>query len=84
VMDRGGKRVDVFLKQHDGDLGTDRILLGNLNGQMFFDENPPAEAVAADGRIHFVFALNALVSHGEGRGGGRQAGARWVMGAGLL
>jgi len=86
IMSRDGKRVEVLLKQRQGDLGTDRILLGNLGSQTFFDDNPPAEAVAADGRIHFVFALNSVVQHdGGGRRGGRgQPGARWVMGAGLL
>ena len=84
VMSRDGKRVEVYLRQHDGDLSADRLLLGNLNDKIFFDENPPAEAVAADGRIHFVFALNAVVSDGRDRRGGRQHGAQWVMGAGLL
>jgi hypothetical protein len=84
VMSRDGKRVEVYLRQHNGDLAVDRLLLGNLNDQIFFDENPPAEAVAADGRIHFVFALNAVVSYGRDRSGGRQPGAQWVMGAGLL
>jgi hypothetical protein len=83
VMSRDGKRMDVYLRQHNGDLSADRVLLGNLNDKIFFDENPPAEAVAADGRIHFVFALDAVVSYGD-RSGGRQRGAQWVMGAGLL
>jgi hypothetical protein len=83
VMSRDGKRTDVYLRQHNGDLSADRVLLGNLNDKIFFDENPPAEAVAADGRIHFVFALDAVVSYGD-RSGGRQRGAQWVMGAGLL
>ena len=83
VMSRDGKRMDVYLRQHNGDLSADRVLLGNLNDKIFFDENPPAEAVAADGRIHFVFALDAVVSYDD-RSGGRQRGAQWVMGAGLL
>jgi hypothetical protein len=83
VMSRDGKRLDVYLKQHDGGLSVDRVLLGNLGEQIFFDENPPAEAVAADGRIHFVFALDAVVSN-DRAGGGHRRGARWVMGAGLL
>jgi outer membrane biosynthesis protein TonB len=87
VMTRDGKRADVFLRQHDGNLSADRTLLGTLTDQIFFDENPPTEAVAADGRIHFIFALDAQVFYqGGGRrgGGGRQPGAQWVMGAGLL
>ncbi len=85
VMTRDGKRVDVFLKQHTGNLSADRTLLGTLTDQIFFDENPPAEAVAADGRIHFVFALDAQVFYQGGRRGeGRQPGGQWVFGAGLL
>jgi hypothetical protein len=86
VMTRDGKRVDVFLRQHNGNLSSDRTLLGTLTDQIFFDENPPAEAVAADGRIHFIFALDAQVFYSGGgrRGGGGRAGAQWVMGAGLL
>jgi len=88
VMTRDGKRVDVFLRQHSGNLSSDRTLLGTMTDQIFFDENPPAEAVAADGRIHFIFALDAQVYYpgGGGRrgGGGGHAGAQWVMGAGLL
>jgi hypothetical protein len=84
VMSRDGKRVDVVLRQHDGPLGTDRVLLANLDERMFFDENPPADAVAADGRIHFVFALNAAVESGRGGRHGGGPGAQWVMGAGLL
>lgn len=84
VMSRDGKRVEVVLRQHDGPLGTDRVLLANLDAKMFFDENPPADAVAADGRIHFVFALNAAVESGRGGHQGRGPGAQWVMGAGLL
>jgi hypothetical protein len=84
VMSRDGKRVDVVLRQHDGPLGTDRVLLANLDDRMFFDENPPADAVAADGRIHFVFALNAAVESGRGGRHGGGPGAEWVMGAGLL
>jgi hypothetical protein len=84
VMSRDGKRVDVVLRQHDGPLGTDRVLLANLDDRMFFDENPPADAVAADGRIHFEFALNAAVESGRGGRHGGGPGAEWVMGAGLL
>jgi hypothetical protein len=88
VMTRDGKRLDVFLRQHNGNLSADRTLLGTFTDQIFFDENPPAEAVAADGKIHFIFALDAQVFYqsGGGRrgGGGRQPGGQWVMGAGLL
>jgi hypothetical protein len=85
VMSRDGKRVEVSLKQHSGNLSADRTLLGTLNDQTFFDENPPADAVAADGRIHFVFALDALVSGArDPRRGRRPPGAQWVFGAGLL
>jgi hypothetical protein len=85
VMTRDGKRVDVFLRQHNGNLSVDGTLLGALTDPIFFDDNPPAEAVAADGRIHFIFALDAQVSYrGGGRRGGRQPGGQWVMGAGLL
>jgi hypothetical protein len=84
VMSRDGKRMDVYLRQHNGDLAVDRLLLGNLSDHIFFDENPPAEAVAADGCIHFVFALNAVVSHDRDRSRPGQPGAQWVMGAGLL
>ncbi len=84
VMSRDGKRMEVSLKQHSGNLSTDRTLLGTLNDQTFFDDNPPAEAVAADGHIHFVFALNSMVSAARDPRRGRQPGAQWVMGAGLL
>jgi hypothetical protein len=85
VMTRDGKRVDVFLRQHNGNLSSDRTLLGTFTDQIFFDENPPAEAVAADGKIHFIFALDAQVYYaGGGRRGGGRPGAQWVMGAGLL
>ena len=84
VMSRDGKRVDVLLREHDGPLGTDRVLLANLGERMFFDENPPPGALAADGKIHFVFALNAAVDSDPRGHHGRGPGAQWVMGAGLL
>ena len=57
---------------------------GTLNDNIFFDQNPPAKAVAEDGRIHFVFALNASVWFGRDENGRMQPGAHWVFGAGLL
>jgi hypothetical protein len=52
---------------------------------IFFDENPPAKAVAEDGNIHFVFSLESAVWYGRDRQTGLNApGARWVFGAGLL
>ena len=77
VMTRDAKRVDVFLRQHDGNLSVDRTLLGTLSDQIFFDDNPPAEAVAADGRIHFIVALDAQVFY---QGGGRRGGGRHPKG----
>ncbi|MGH7896898.1 MAG: hypothetical protein ACREQQ_03040 [Candidatus Binatia bacterium] len=84
VMSRGGKRLEVYLKQRSGNLSTDRVLLGTLTDSIFFDENPPANAVAEDGRIHFLFALNASVWYGHDENGRPQAGAHWIFGAGLL
>ena len=84
VMSRDGKRVEVYLKQRSGNLATDRVLLGTLNDQIFFDENPPPAAVSEDGRIHFVFALNASVWYGHDENGHPQPGAHWIFGAGLL
>ncbi len=84
VMSRDGKRMEVYLKQRNGNLSSDRVLLGTLNDHIFFDENPPAQAVAEDGRIHFVFALNASVWYGRDESGRLQPGAHWVFGAGLL
>jgi hypothetical protein len=84
VMSRDGKRLEVYLKQRSGNLSSDRVLLGTLNDHIFFDENPPAQAVAQDGLIHFVFALNASVWYGHDENGRLQPGAHWVMGAGLL
>ncbi|MBI2962913.1 MAG: hypothetical protein HYY35_04100 [Deltaproteobacteria bacterium] len=84
VMSRDGKRMEVYLKQRNGNLSSDRVLLGTLNDHIFFDENPPAQAVAEDGRIHFVFALNASVWYGHDQSGRLQPGAHWVFGAGLL
>jgi outer membrane biosynthesis protein TonB len=84
VMSRDGRRVEVYLKQRSGNLSSDRVLLGTLNDNIFFDENPPAQAVAEDGRIHFVFAINASVWYGRDEGGRLQPGAHWILGAGLL
>jgi outer membrane biosynthesis protein TonB len=84
VMSRDGHRLEVYLKQRSGNLSTDRVLLGTLNDSIFFDENPPAKAVAQDGRIHFVFAMNASVWYGRDEGGRLQPGAHWIMGVGLL
>ncbi len=84
VMSADGHRTDVYLKQRSGNLSSDRVLLGTLNDSIFFDQNPPAKAIAEDGRIHFVFALNASVWYGRDENGRMQPGAHWVMGVGLL
>jgi hypothetical protein len=84
VMSPDGHRLEVYLKQRSGNLSSDRVLLGTLNDNIFFDQNPPAKAVAEDGRIHFVFALNASVWFGRDENGRMQPGAHWVFGAGLL
>jgi len=60
------------------------VLLGTLRDQIFFDDNPPANAVAEDGKIHFVFALDARVWYGHDDRGMMQPGAHWIFGAGLL
>jgi hypothetical protein len=85
VMSRDGRRLEVRLRNRSGNLATDRVLLATLNDQIFFDENPPPKAVAADGLIHFVFALDASVWYGrEDAGAPVQPGAHWIFGAGLL
>jgi len=84
VMSPDGKRLDVYLKQRNGNLSSDRVLLGTLNDHIFFDQNPPSQAIAEDGRIHFVFALNAQVWYARDENGRVQPGAHWVFGAGLL
>lgn len=84
VMSKDGRRLQVYLKQRSGNLSSDRVLLGTLNDQIFFDQNPPANAVAEDGLIHFVFALNARVWYAHDSNGRTQPGAHWVFGAGLL
>ena len=84
VMSPDGRRLEVYLKQRSGNLSSDRMLLGTLNDNIFFDQNPPAKAVAEDGRIHFVFALDAKVWFGRDDNGRMQPGAHWVFGAGLL
>jgi hypothetical protein len=84
VMTRDGKRLEVYLKQRSGNLATDRVLLGTLTDSIFFDENPPPNAVAEDGRIHFLFALNTSVWYGHDENGRVQPGAHWIFGAGLL
>jgi len=84
VMSPDGRRLEVYLKQRSGNLSSDRMLLGTLNDNIFFDQNPPAKAVAEDGRIHFVFALDAKVWFGRDENGHMQPGAHWVFGAGLL
>ena len=84
VMTADGKRLDVYLKQRNGNLSSDRVLLGTLNDNIFFDQNPPKQAIAEDGRIHFVFALNAQVWYARDENGRMQPGAHWVFGAGLL
>lgn len=83
VMSRDGRRLQVWLKKRDGNLSADRTLLATLNESIFFDENPPSGAVAADGHIHFVFALDASVWFQPSENG-MQPGAQWVFGAGLL
>jgi hypothetical protein len=84
VMSPDGKRLDVYLKQRNGNLSSDRVLLGSLNDHIFFDQNPPPKAVAEDGRIHFVFALNAQVWYARDENGRVSPGAHWVVGVGLL
>jgi hypothetical protein len=84
VMTADGRRLEVYLKQRSGNLSSDRVLLGTLNDAIFFDQNPPAKAIADDGRIHFVFALNASVWYGRDDSGRMQPGAHWIMGVGLL
>ncbi len=84
IMSRDGKRIEVFLKGRNGNLSTDRVLLGTLRDQIFFDDNPPPNAVAEDGRIHFVFALDARVWYAHDDRGTVQPGAQWIFGAGLL
>ena len=79
VMSADGRRAEVYLKQRSGNLSSDRVLLGTLNDAIFFDQNPPAKAIADDGRIHFVFALNASVWYGRDDGGRMQPGAHWIM-----
>jgi hypothetical protein len=84
VMSADGRRLQVYLKQRSGNLSSDRVLLGTLNDAIFFDQNPPAKAIAEDGHIHFVFALNASVWYGRDDAGHMQPGAHWIMGVGLL
>ena len=84
VMSADGRRLQVYLKQRSGNLSSDRVLLGTLNDAIFFDQNPPAKAIADDGHIHFVFALNASVWYGRDDAGHMQPGAHWIMGVGLL
>lgn len=85
VMSPDGRRLEVVVKGRNGNLATDRVLLGTLNDQIFFDKNPPAAAVAEDGRIHFVFELDAAVWYGHDQQSGLpQPGAHWIFGAGLL
>ena len=84
VMTPDGRRLRVTLKHRDGNLATDRVLLDSLSDEIFFDENPPARAVAADGRIHFVFAIDAAVWYQQDPSGPVQPGAHWIFGAGLL
>ncbi len=84
VMSPDGRRTDVYLKQRSGNLSSDRVLLGTLNDAIFFDHNPPSNAAAEDGRIHFVFALNASVWYGRDENGRLQPGGHWIMGVGLL
>ena len=83
VMSKDGRRLEVALKRRDGNLSSDRVMLATINDQIFFDENPPPGAVAADGRIHFVFALDAAVWY-QATEHGVQPGAQWIFGAGLL
>jgi hypothetical protein len=84
IMSRDGQRLEVLLRKRDGNLATDRLLLGTLTDTIFFDENPPPKAVAEDGRIHFVFALDSAVWYGRDDSGLPRPGAQWVFGAGLL
>ena len=84
VMSRDGRRLDITLKRRDGNLATDRVLLSSLSDQVFFDENPPPKAVAEDGRIHFVFAVDSAVWYGRNDNGTIRPGAQWIFGAGLL
>jgi hypothetical protein len=83
VMSKDGRRLTVNLKKRSGNLSADRTLLATLSDEIFFDENPPPGAAAADGRIHFVFALDAAVWF-QATEQGMQPGAQWVFGAGLL
>lgn len=85
VMSRDGRRLEVAVRNRTGNLSTDRVLLATITDQIFFDENPPPKAVAQDGRIHFLFALDAAVWYGrDDPQGPVQPGARWLFGAGLL
>ncbi|MEA2626156.1 MAG: hypothetical protein QOD06_2201 [Candidatus Binatota bacterium] len=84
IMTPDGRRVQVYLRDRSGNLSTDRVLLGTLSDEIFFDENPPRGALADDGRIHFVFALDAAVWYQPTEGGRIEPGAHWIFAAGLL
>jgi hypothetical protein len=85
VMSPKGRRLQVVLRSRDGNLATDRVLLDALTEDVFFDENPPPKAVAEDGQIHFVFAIDAAVWYGRRDPAGPiEPGAQWLFGAGLL
>lgn len=80
VMDKNGKLLKVSLQDSSGSSNFDQVST-HAAEKGAWDQNPPAEAVAADGNIHFVFKSRSW-SRMSPNGPGEQ---RWLLlGTGLL
>jgi len=80
VMDKSGKLIRVRMEDSSGSSVFDQVSKRAAE-KGAWDQNPPAESVAADGNIHFVFKTRSW-SRVSPNGRGEQ---RWLLlGTGLL
>lgn len=74
VMNKRGEFLSLQLLSSSGSRQFDEMSLAAIN-QSFSDQNPPPEACAEDGNIHFIFK-----SRSWGRmAGGRIGEQRWLL-----
>ncbi len=86
IMDKRGRLVDARIVERDSTsaLSADRILLGATEPDIFFDENPPPGAEAADGKIHFKLLIDLeVVAYQDPRSGRTSGGYHGMAGVGL-
>ncbi|HYD47055.1 MAG TPA: hypothetical protein VEB21_01840, partial [Terriglobales bacterium] len=86
VMSPSGERITAILRSRKSEtqLAAHRVLLSSANADVFFDRNPPPAAIAADGNIHFLLAIDLHVDIGVDPETGRRGTSYYgVAGVGL-